>query len=228
MAGCTADEDGKPCEAATGGPEHLSTVTFTLGINDAFEPSFDHVSFLPFDPWEDIPENDTSRLADERRDIGLGENTFYTKTFNITGVKGLNDVLGRAVIVGTCTTCHNTPDVANHSQPRFFDIGVASPFLSVNPLAGNLIDFPRYTFQRNGDGAQATTTDAGRALITGLFDDIGKFKPPVLRGLPARAPYFHNGAARTLDEVVNFYNQRFHIGFTDEDKRQLIKFLRSI
>src|SRR5947207_942767 len=44
--------------------------------------------------------------------------------------------------------------------------------------------------------------------------DIGKIKGLVRRGLAARAPYFHNGSAATLPDVVEFYNQRFGIGLT--------------
>ena len=68
-------------------------------------------------------------------------------------------------------------------------------------------------------------TDPGLALRTGKFADIGKFKVPILRGLGARAPYFHNGEAKTLTDVVNFYNQRFKIGFTDEEIRKIVLFL---
>ena len=53
------------------------------------------------------------------------------------------------------------------------------------------------------------TTDPGRALVTGKFADVGKFKSPVLRGLAARAPYFHNGSAQSLLDVVNFYDFAF-------------------
>jgi len=59
-------------------------------------------------------------------------------------------------------------------------------------------------------------TDPGRALITGKCADIGKLKGPILCGLAARAPYFHNRSAATLSDVVEFYNQRFGIGFTDQ------------
>ena len=51
-------------------------------------------------------------------------------------------------------------------------------------------------------------TDPGRALITGKRADIGKPKGPILRGLAARAPYFHNGSAATLRDVVEFYERR--------------------
>jgi hypothetical protein len=67
-------------------------------------------------------------------------------------------------------------------------------------------------------GNTYTVTDPGRALISGLCADIGKVKGPILRGLAGRAPYFHNGSAATLLDVVNFYVQRFDITFTDAEK----------
>jgi cytochrome c peroxidase len=56
-------------------------------------------------------------------------------------------------------------------------------------------------------------------MITGNCADIGKVKGPILRGLAARAPYFHNGSAATLMDVVNFYDKRFAIGFTSDQKQ---------
>ena len=72
------------------------------------------------------------------------------------------------------------------------------------------------------------TTDPGRALITGKWVDIGKFKGPVLRGLASRAPYFHNGSARDLGDVIDFYNNRFAAGITKDEKRDLVAFLNSL
>ncbi|MGZ6227354.1 MAG: c-type cytochrome [Candidatus Binataceae bacterium] len=53
-------------------------------------------------------------------------------------------------------------------------------------------------------------------------------KGPILRGLAARAPYFHNGSAASLEDVVNFYDQRFGVGFTDQEKEDLIAFLLTL
>ena len=50
----------------------------------------------------------------------------------------------------------------------------------------------------------------------------------MLRGLAARAPYFHNGSAQSLLDVVNFYDTRFHIGFTAQEKSDLVAFLGSL
>ncbi len=61
------------------------------------------------------------------------------------------------------------------------------------------------------------------------WTEVGrKLKGPVLRGLAARAPYFHNGSAATLGDVVNFYDQRFGIGFTAQQKTDLINFLNAL
>jgi cytochrome c peroxidase len=65
-------------------------------------------------------------------------------------------------------------------------------------------------------------------LISGNCADIGKLKGPILRGLAARAPYFHNGSAATLLDVVNFYDKRFAIGFTSQQKSDLINFLNAL
>ena len=77
-------------------------------------------------------------------------------------------------------------------------------------------------------GKVFTVTDPGRALISGQCADIGKLKGPILRGLAARAPYFHNGSAATLRDVVNFYDQRFSIGFTERQKNDLVNFLNAL
>ena len=42
------------------------------------------------------------------------------------------------------------------------------------------------------------------------------------RGLP----YLHHGSAATFSDVVEFYNQRFNLGFTDQQKSDLVEFLR--
>jgi hypothetical protein len=87
---------------------------------------------------------------------------------------------------------------------------------------------PFYTLRRLATGETVQTTDPGRALISGRWADIGKFKGPVLRGLGARAPYFHNGSAATLSDVVSFYNSRFNMGLTTQQQTDLVAFLRAL
>ncbi len=63
----------------------------------------------------------------------------------------------------------------------------------------------------NGTKARRTSSDPGRALVTGFVglplptDDWDKFDIPGLRGLRKTAPYFHNNSAATLEEVVDHY-----------------------
>src|SRR5262249_2076634 len=77
-------------------------------------------------------------------------------------------------------------------------------------------------------GTNLHTTDPGRLLVSGQCPDLGAFKSPVLRNLSVRAPYFHNAAAATLDDVINFYDVRFHIGLTTQQHSDLLAFLKAL
>ena len=87
---------------------------------------------------------------------------------------------------------------------------------------------PVFTLVNKTTNATVQTTDPGRALITGKWADIGKLKGPILRGLASRAPYFHNGSASTLEDVLTFYDKRFNISFTVQEKADLIAFLNAL
>jgi cytochrome c peroxidase len=89
-------------------------------------------------------------------------------------------------------------------------------------------DMPLYTIQNRYTGKIRKTSDPGRALLTGKWKDIGKFKGPVLRGLAARALYFNNGMAADLGKAVDFYDTRFSIGFTEREKADLVAFLEAL
>ena len=47
--------------------------------------------------------------------------------------------------------------------------------------------------------------DQGRAIITEVAEDRGKFKVPSLRNVALTAPYMHDGRFRTLEEVLAHY-----------------------
>jgi hypothetical protein len=208
---------------AIGGPHMLANHDFHIGINDVLgaDPtlaSFNASAMTLFAAW--LPQHGNAGGV-ARSSIARGEQLFNTKAISITGVGGLNDALGLPAIAGTCTTCHDTPNVGNHSVALPINIGTAD-------ASRRTPDMPLYTLRNNGTGALMQTTDPGRALITGKWADIGKFKGPVLRGLAARAPYFHNGMAATVGEAVDFYDTRFNIGFSAQEKRDLIAFLNAL
>lgn len=90
-------------------------------------------------------------------------------------------------------------------------------------------DLPLYTFQNRSNPLDTIQlTDAGQGNVTGLWTDLGKFKTPTLRGLAARAPYFHNGIAATIDDVVRFYQARLGFVFTDAQRADLVAFLSAL
>ena len=204
---------------AWGGPAFVATQTFYVTINDVLGAD---TSGAPFDP-DAMPlfRAWAGSKKPERAAIARGAKLFGTKSIAITGVGGLNDDLGLTTIKGTCTTCHDTPNVGNHSVALPIDIGLTD-------ASRRTPDMPLYTLQNKRTGVTRTTTDPGRALLTGQWKDIGKFKGPVLRGLASRPPYFHNGLAADLGEVVDFYDTRFSVGFTRQEKADLIVFLNSL
>jgi cytochrome c peroxidase len=67
----------------------------------------------------------------------------------------------------------------------------------------------------NGTVARRTSSDPGRALLTGFVggaapqDDWNKLDVPGLRGIRKTAPYFHNNSADTLEAVVDHYIEFF-------------------
>jgi hypothetical protein len=213
---------------ANGGPVALSQQDFFIGINDVLSPGFTPEIFTLYNSWENVPPNGINAA---RASVARGEIIFNSKPITISGVNGLNlfasDPLGANAIVGTCGTCHDSPNVGNHSQRLPINIGVADATAPVLDVSG----LPVFTVKCTTgplNGQTFTVTDLGKALVSGSCADVGKVKGPVLRGLAARAPYFHNGSAATLDDVVNFYDQRFGIGFTDQEKTDLVAFLQTL
>ena len=214
---------------AAGGPLALSLQPFFLGINDpvGLNPTgalFDPRAFTIFRPWLTLDGPDAVTAA--RQSIARGAEVFNTKPIVITGVSGLNNqTFSNGAFVpdpftGSCTTCHDTPNAGNHSVKAPLNIGLTDPSIAAY--------LPVYTLRNIKTGQTVETTDPGRAMISGKWADIGRFKGPVLRALSARAPYFHNGSAQTLDDVIGFYETRFHIGLTPQERADLIAFLRSL
>lgn len=230
---------------AKGGAEYISDLPYYPGIND---PLGGNPTSLPFDPSSMALFSAWSNAHDEgRRKVAAGEVLFDTLPLKVTGVRGLNDnpALGNpTVITATCTTCHDSPNVGNHSLPLALDIGTshAADKESDEQIAGALSqlsvpDLPIYKVtcidpSSPNVGQVFYTSDPGKALIpkhgVAPCTDINRIKGPVLRALAARAPYFHNGSARDLNEVIEFYNQRFQMGMTQQQKAELVAFLNSL
>jgi cytochrome c peroxidase len=87
---------------------------------------------------------------------------------------------------------------------------------------------PVYTLRNLATGELRATTDPGKGLVTGRWSDVDRFKVPSLRGLAARPPYFHNGIAATLRDVVRHYEVELGFDFTDAEEADLVAFLEAL
>jgi cytochrome c peroxidase len=135
---------------------------------------------------------------------------------------------GKAVFVRACAQCHGGPgqstpqalvirfhDIASQC-PRPVDVVVPARF-AFAPCPPQLARNAR-TYEitlANGTTVRRTSSDPGRALLTGFVggpapqDDWNKLDAPGLRGLRKTAPYFHNNSAATIEDVVDHYTAFF-------------------
>jgi cytochrome c peroxidase len=222
---------------ANGGAQFLATQmsNYYPGMNDSLGGDPQRNQFTPnvftlYNSW-------LNSKNPQQASIARGEQIFNTQPLTISNVPGLTT--GTQQIAGTCTTCHDTFNVGNHSFPLPLDIGNGHSLAyetDPNIIAAlkelksepTLPVFELVCTQGPLAGTTYYTTDPGKALISGQCSDIGRGKGLILRGLAARAPYFHNGVAANLDEVVRFYNQRFQIGLSNHQMQDLLIFLNTL
>jgi hypothetical protein len=225
---------------ATGGPVNLSK----MGVPNVPQPVIGH-AFTFYDAWA-LPINTAAQTS-----INRGQTIFNSRMFTIAGVTGFNDAgPGNPAANSTCSTCHNTLNVGSDVIPGGRHLGIGDNSRvdqSGNQTSATVLppadDEPLFSFlcpvgsipffsnpvtvdQITYDEFQ--TTDPGMGMITGRCADLGKFKVPRLNGLAARAPYFHNGSAATVEQLVEFYNVRFNIGLSPQEKKDLAGFLKSL
>ena len=163
-----------------------------------------------------------------RQSVARGAEIYYARRFLITDVGSYNDKgLGNPFKRSCASGCHNTLLAGMDLAPGFMDLGLNS-----YPWANERPDLPLFLVTCRADakpqsylGRKIYTHDPGRALITGKCADVGATMTQQLRGLSARAPYFANGSAANLRELVDFYDRRFNIGYTEDEKRDLTNFM---
>ncbi len=109
----------------------------------------------------------------------------------------------------------------------------------LHPFALNHVMFTDGKFHNLGVGMDRDPQDAGRYDVTANEEDWGRFRTPTLRNIALTAPYFHDGSAATLADVVEFYDKggkpnrnldpAMHpLRLTDQQKQDLVAFLQSL
>ncbi len=149
---------------------------------------------------------------------------------NAAQKRGLGLFFGKA----GCIQCHRGPDLTDN---QFHDLGVPDAAITSNP---QILASIRFDARRMGlpDWA-ALRHDPGRELVTKDRADRGKFRTMGLRNIASSAPYMHNGALATLDDVVAFYNRGGgddpnkspllkSLGLSDGERHDLVAFLRAL
>ncbi len=192
--------------------------------------------FRLFDAWKKpdaMPKELTEAQREFRASVARGNDVFMFRLFWIRDVAHITSIGLGNPIKRSCSTCHNVQMTGQDLAPGWVDVGTTNyPTWTEPPVFSDKAELPVFKCTCNKDalphpylGRVIYTNDPGRALITGKCADIGSIVMGQFRGLAARAPYFSNGSAKNLRELVDFYDRRFDMKLTEQEKVDLVNFL---
>jgi hypothetical protein len=181
-----------------------------------------------FLPWAQLPEAPAAdggldAQREFRVSVARGAKIFASRQFLVSDSAGITDTGFGNPVRNSCAFCHNMLHAGLDVAPGQVDLGTQNfPHADFSP------DLPlfRLTCKSSAPehphlGRVIFTHDPGYALTTGKCLDIGKVTAQSLRGIAARAPYFANGSAATLAAVIDFYDRRYSMKLTDQEKLDL-------
>jgi hypothetical protein len=224
------------------GPPALGPAAMANGRTSVLGNNITNFVFPMGEAWNALPR--TGEPAHDaqnafRESVARGHDVFFYRTFWIEGAMHINTVGLGNPIKRTCSTCHGMHMTGMDTANGWMDVGTTNwPWASeaeVSPWAAQTAELP--LFKLTCDNAHAPhpflgltifTQDPGRALITGKCNDIGTIVIQQFRGLAARAPYFSNGSAANLRELVDFYDRRFNIRYSEQEKQDLVNFMSTL
>lgn len=192
--------------------------------------------FRRLETWKNpaaLPKEASDAQREFRASAARGNDVFLTRTFLIRNVAHTNSIGLINSGKQTCAGCHSAPMTGQALSAGWVDLGTTNyPTWTEPSLFSNKTELPIFkcTCDKNAPphpylGRVIFTNDPGRALITGKCADIGSIVMGQFRGLAARAPYFANGSARTLRQLVEFHDRRFEMKLTEQEKTDLVNFL---
>jgi hypothetical protein len=210
-------------DGSSAGPQSLIDGRVALG-DDFQTPAFGY-----FDAWLDNENFSTSSHEKQAfmESVKRGNDIYMTRTFWISDSTHINSIGLGNPLKRTCATCHNMQNTGMDLAPGYVDLGTTNL-----PHANNMPDLPLFKLTCDVSapshpylGREIYTYDPGRALISGECADIGAITMQQMRGLAGRAPYFSNGSAQSLREIIDFYDRRYNIGYTEQERQDLVNFL---
>lgn len=144
---------------------------------------------------------------------------------------------------GRCVDCHKIEQTsATFTDSDFHNLGVG--FKRIEPRLQQIVAEFRAAKQKGVSVdetvlTQADTSELGRFAVTGRIQDLGRFKTPTLRNVAVTAPYMHDGSQKTLEEVIDFYDQGGEknpflsgsirpLKLTEQEKADLVEFMKAL
>jgi hypothetical protein len=229
------DRYGLPL-AEPGGPAGLGARAMLEGRESVLANNSRDPVFRLFEAWRGggpVRAGISDEVRAFRASVARGNDIFMFRQFWIRDVTHINTVGLGNPIRRSCSTCHNSQMTGLDLAPGWVDLGTTNyPTWTEPQVASDRAELPVFKVNCSTSapphpflGRTIYTTDPGRALITGRCADVGSITMQQFRGLAARKPYFVNGSARTLRELVDYYDRRFDITLTEQDKVDLVNFL---
>ena len=225
-----------------GGPPAFGPAALAEGREGVLGNNITNFVFPMGDKWKIFSRTGNAERDAQnafRESVARGHDVFFFRTFWIKDAMHLNTVgLGNPV-KRTCSTCHGMHMTGMDTANGWMDIGTTNlPWAReapVSPWSTEANELPLFKLTCNNAvaphpflGRVIYTQDPGRALISGKCNDIGTIVMQQFRGLAARAPYFSNGSALNLRELVDFYDRRFNIQYSEQEKQDLVNFLSTL
>jgi hypothetical protein len=222
----SADRWGGSLRAAgaLGGPEELAAAR--AGELQATAAPI----WREFLPWQQLPAaqaGDNQEQRAFRESVARGADLFTNRMFLVGDSAGINNMGFGNPVRNPCAFCHNMQRTGMDVAPGQVDLGTTN-----SPHANSSPELPLFklTCDRRYAphphlGRVVYTQDPGYALTTGKCIDIGKITMQSMRGLAARAPYFSNGSAQTLREIIDFYDRRYQMKLTELEKNDLVNLM---
>lgn len=184
-------------------------------------------------------------IAAYERTLVSGDSPF--DRFNAGDQSAMSDAAKRGLTVfrgrGRCSRCHTFSE----AMPFFTDFQYHNTGVAMNNpnydklsrVAFDAVDTEQSKEVIDRLAKQPGGEDLGRVRFSYVVFDIGAFRTATLRNIALTAPYFHDGSARTLAEVVKFYNEGGKanvarewdlapLGLTEDEQRDLVAFLESL
>jgi cytochrome c peroxidase len=164
----------------------------------------------------------TQAIASFERTLVSGDSPFDRWRYgndegaiNAAAKRGFEVYMGQ----GRCVSCHTISQThALFIDNRFHNLGIG-----FDRIAKDVRELASAYAAAKAKGAKVdvavltnkNVSELGRFAVSGEWRDIGAFKTPTLRNVAATAPYMHDGSLKTLEDVVDFYNNGGRVKKTD-------------